>query len=430
MKSVFFSVLFITCLSIYGQYIEVGPFSGAVNDSSATVIFKISEEGQKCRLIYSRDSLLNNPFYSDILITSRHNANYVKIQLSELMAETKYFYLLELNGERIENSRGAFKTFSNSAQSFKFCFGNSLRTETHHSGLMAAIENDILFFLNTGDLHYDDIGTADIGMFRNSYQKAFLRNDMSAMGKKVPFIYVWDDHDYGPNNSDKTAPGRLQSGKAYRECIPHYPLPAPEENGAIYQAFTVNNVRFMMTDLRSKRDVNHKPDTEDKSMMGKVQRKWFLHELKQSASRYPLVIWVNSVPFTAEKKEGGDNWNGFTTERKTIANFIQNHQIENLMIISGDAHSVAYNQGLNNCYADEKGEGIFEILAAPLDNNVISRKGGPWTEVYLPEKGQNVYGMVEIEHNANKITVHFKAFDTHNRKVLHATKIFKVDIKD
>jgi alkaline phosphatase D len=300
-----------------------------------------------------------------------------------------------------------------------------LKSESKRSGLKAAVENDILFFLNTGDLHYDDIDVADIGLFRNSYQKAFLRNDMSYMGKRVPLVYIWDDHDFGPNNSDKTAPGKLESGRAYRECIPHYTLIASEKNGAIYQAFTVNNTRFVLTDLRSMRDQNRMPDNEQKTMMGKEQLTWFLNEIKESSSKHHLVIWVSSVPYTAEKREGGDSWDGFTHERRIIANFIKENNITNLMIISGDAHCALYNIGLENNYADYEGEGLFEILASPLDNWATSVKGGPWTKVYKPREGQLVYGLVEVDYSEDRTIVNFKTLDVNHKQLIEAQKSFK-----
>ncbi|HKK64079.1 MAG TPA: alkaline phosphatase D family protein [Bacteroidales bacterium] len=419
------AILMFMNLWMSAQYIEVGPFSGAVSDSSAVIVYKLSLPNQKCRVEYSKNSSFNESGFSDIYSTSGANANYVKVTLNNLEPETQYFYQLELNGEKLERSKGEFQTFSVRAKSFKFAFGNSLKSESKRSGLRAAVDNDILFFLNTGDLHYSDIDVANIGLFRNAYQKALMRKDMSHMGKRVPFTFIWDDHDFGPNNSDKTAPGRLESRKAYRECIPHYPMDTSEKNGAIHQAFTVNNTRVVLTDLRSKRDQNSKPDNEDKTMMGKEQLTWFKNEIKESSLKYPLVIWVSSVPFTAEDRT--DSWAGFSHERQTIANFIKEQNINNLMIISGDAHGISYNIGKENNYSDYEGEGLFEILAAPLDNWATSIKGGPWTEVYKPdaEKGQMVYGMVEVDYSDNKTNVTFKALDVDHNLLIQAEKVFE-----
>lgn len=424
-KYIYVAVILLLSHCISAQYIEVGPYCGAVSESSAIVVYKISIPDQKCRVAYAQDASFNRSQFSETYTTSAENANYIKVSLNDLQPETEYFYQLELNGKVLEQSKGKFQTFSGSSKSFLFAFGNSLKSESPKSGLMAAVDRDILFFLNTGDLHYDNIDEADLGLFRNSYQKALLRKDMSKMGRSIPFVYIWDDHDYGPNNSDNTAPGRLESGKAYRECIPHYPLATKEKNGAIYQAFTVNNSRFVITDLRSKRDQNKKPDSEKKLMMGEEQFNWFKNEIKKSSLKYPLVIWVSSVPYTAEIKEGGDSWGGFTHERRAIANFIKENRINNLMIISGDAHCISYNDGTDNNYSDQSGEGLFEVLAAPLDNWATSKKGGPWSGFYIPDDGQQVYGMLEVIYGTQNTIVNFKAFDTKDRELIQVQKMFK-----
>jgi phosphodiesterase/alkaline phosphatase D-like protein len=424
-KTIITTIILFINFSLYAQYIEVGPFSGAVTDSSAVIVYKISMPGQQCRVEYSKDASMSGSRFSDIHVTAVENANYIKVTLHDLDPETRYHYRLVLNGKAIERSQGRFQTFADHAKSFAFAFGNSLKSESRRSGFRASMDNDILFFLNTGDLHYDDIDSPDIGRFRNSYQKAFLRRDMAHMGKRFPFVYIWDDHDFGPNNSDGTAPGRLESIRAYRECIPHYPLSASESNGAIYQSFTVNNTRFVMTDLRSMRDPNETPDNEQKTMMGEEQLTWFLNEIKESSQKYPLVIWVSSVPYTAPKDEGEDDWGGFTHERQTIANFIKENNINNLIIVSGDAHSVLHNQGLDNNYSGYEGDGLFEVLASPLDNWATSVKGGPWTQVYRPKRGELVYGLLEVDYSNNRTTVRFKAFNIDQDMIMEAEKDFE-----
>lgn len=423
-QSIFTVILSLSTLGLTAQYIEIGPYSGGVTASTAVVVYKISLPDQVCRVEYSKASSMNHSEFSDSFISEPAKANYVKIALSNLDPDTEYFYRLELNGNIKERSSGNFRTFADARKSFKIGFGSCLRAESKRSGLRAAIDKDISFFLNTGDLHYDNNQVADLGVFLNSFHKALTRKDLSYMGKRVPFVYMWDDHDYGPNNSDSTAPGRLESGEAYRGCIPHYPLPTKELNGAIYQAFTVNDARLILTDLRSKRDPNDKSDDEKKTMMGAEQLAWFLRELKESSLTHSLLIWVSSVPYTAKKKKGADHWGGFTHERQVIANFVKEHRINNLMIISGDAHSVLYNSGVDNNYSDVEGDGLFEVIASPLDNWAKSVKGGPWTGKYIPDDHQQVYGLLEVDYFSENTVVGFKALDTNDEVVLQAEKLF------
>jgi len=82
-----------------------------------------------------------------------------------------------------------------------------------------------LFFLHMGDLHYDNIVVNDARVFRKAYDNIFESPAGKALlGMDLPMAYMWDDHDFGPDNSDKTAPGREASLQAYREYVPHYPL--------------------------------------------------------------------------------------------------------------------------------------------------------------------------------------------------------------
>jgi hypothetical protein len=50
------------------------------------------------------------------------------------------------------------------------------------------------------------------------------------LNMELPMAYMWDDHDFGPDNSDATAPGRDASLRAYREYVPHYPLQDKYQN--------------------------------------------------------------------------------------------------------------------------------------------------------------------------------------------------------
>jgi len=432
--SVFFSVIS-TCFS--AASIDFGPYCGAVSDSSAVMLYKLDRSGVACRLVISTSSSLSNSTYSEAVTSSSNSANIVKLPMTGLAADTKYFYGLEADGALLDRGRGSFKTFPTIAESFSFAFGNSRQKSApslSRSGLAAAIKNDILFFLCTGDLFYKNISVNKIETFRSAYRAALRRAPDTLMGKSVPFVFIWDDHDYGPNNSDRTAPGRQASRQAYHEAIPHYPLQAGSGDNPIYQAFSVGSVRFIITDLRSERKKDSRTDNVNKSMMGKTQRQWFLNELLAASTTHDMIFWVSTVPYTAQKTRGGDHWGGFSTERSIIANFIKQNNIDNLMIISGDAHCVAAGDGSDADYADGGGAPLAEILAAPLDGSHTSVKGGPWSEgVYRAPSDKNTYGLVTVAMSSSEVTVrfsgrshddteHIRLIKSFNRKVIGQEK--------
>jgi hypothetical protein len=112
----------------------------------------------------------------------------------------------------------------------------------------------------------------------------------------VPFVGIWDDHDFGGNNSNRKASSHEAARLTYEEYVPHYPLASGEGDVPIYQSFAVGRVKFILTDLRSERDDAKKKDNAGKSMMGARQKEWFKKELLEANGKYPLICWVSSSP--------------------------------------------------------------------------------------------------------------------------------------
>lgn len=357
---------------------DVGPWCGAVTPTSAVVKIKSPATVLTC---------------DGQTVPATRQGDIATFQLTDLQPDHAYEY-------RVGDATGSFRTFPTGAVSFAFAFGSCGKSSRHP--VYTAIEKaQPLFYLNLGDWHYSDIATNDPALYRQVYEERFAG---SSLYRHVPFIYVWDDHDYGPNDSDKTSPSRDAARQVYREYIPHYPLP---DDGAIYQTFEVGRVKFIVTDLRSERTPNKAVDSADKSMLGEKQKAWFKRELLAARDRYPLVFWVNSVTWVGKPVANGDQWFGFTAERRELANFFKENQIKNLCILTGDAHMTSADDGSNGDFADGGGAPVPQLMSSPLDRPG-STKGGPYSHgVYVPGNGEGMYGLVTVTDTGAKITVRF-----------------------
>jgi hypothetical protein len=257
---------------------------------------------------------------------------------------------------------------------------------------LAIRDEQPLFYMNTGDLHYLNIAQNDVQVFYNGYRQVLGSHTQRALYESTSFIYMWDDHDYGPNNSDASSPSRTASRLAYRDYIPHYPLPAGPGDAPIQQSFAVGRVKFIMTDLRSEKDVPSMPAGPNKRTMSLDQQQWFFNELLDGRDNYAATIWISSYPWIGSGSNGSDFWNGYTHHRDTVAAFIKNNQIHNLSMIAGDAHMLAIDDGTNNTYPDgRRGFPVFQAAALTSSGSV---KGGPYTSGTYPGNGQ--YGMVHV----------------------------------
>jgi len=435
-----FAVLLIAALhASAANIVERGPWAGALTPTSAVVKAKLALPTETARLALSKNPDLSRAFYApaqpgDSRIASFHVRN--------LEPNLYYYYAVEVSGIRDLQNRGRFRTYPSGPTSFNFAFASCARTASSHPVFQTILQNTPLFFLHVGDFHYLDIKQNNRDAFRRGYDLVLASRTQSALYRNVPFVYMWDDHDFGGNNSSAEADVHEAARLTYQEYVPHYPLVAGSGNVPIHHAFTVGRVRFILTDLRSSRVPITAPDTEAKTMLGGAQKQWFKSELLGAKGKYPLVFWISSVPwlggqgtnyypvpvnfsgyahhrnlpplpitqgrvFTAGASlpPPEDHWSLYSVERREIADFVKQNGITGLCIIHGDAHMLAADNGSNADYATGGGAPIPVIAAAPLDQ-AASIKGGPYSQgIYKAPRGEGCFGVVRVLDQTNSIRV-------------------------
>jgi phosphodiesterase/alkaline phosphatase D-like protein len=378
-------------------------WSGAVTETSAVVTAKLARDSESVRLAFSeRDDLADARYTTATTANDDTNQRVVKFALDGLRPDTRYAYAVESDGKLDRSRQGTFRTFPSGAASFSFAFGSCARVGSNGAVFDTIRAAEPLFYLIDGDIHYEYIETNDPDRFRDALDTVLSRPAQAALYASVPTIYAWDDHDYGPNDGDKTSPTRSAAREVYRQYVPHYPLPAGDGDAAIYQAFSVGRVRFIVTDLRSERTPDSEPDGAAKSMLGAEQKAWLKQELLAAKERYALIVLVSSVPWIDAAGEGKDSWGGFATERREIADFIAANRISGVLMLSGDAHMLAIDDGTNSDYSTSGGAGFPVMHAAALDK-AGAAKGGPFSEGAYPGAGQ--FGFVTVEDDGDSLTV-------------------------
>ena len=378
---------------------------GSVNHEQSTILIKgnVSNEFE-IRVIEEVSKKLVKS--QKIILTSENNFQ-SKTIFKNLKASTKYVYEITPKGSNLPVSTSAFSTFDDKAMSYKFVFGSCSETGSNSPIFNTILKENPLFYLQIGDLHYENIDSNCTERFQNAYQSVFTSPSQAALYKEVPFIYMWDDHDFGPNNADATNPCKTESIAAYKSQVPHYPLVFDKKNGPISQTFEVGRVVFLLTDIRSQKTRPEYKDCE-RTKIGtnfgdEAHLQWFLDAMLKAKKEGKVVAWVSSYPWINApggpnyKCKESDNWGGYPEERQRIANFIKQHNIP-VFILSGDAHMVAMDDGTNSDYATGGGAPIKVFHAAALDRPG-SYKGGPYSHGYSKEPGQ--FGIVEITDDGN-----------------------------
>ena len=357
-------------------------WAGAVTSTSARVTARVPNARREVRLAVSAADGWSGAERVDGTRPPT-NPHVHHFRLEGLTPGTPYRYALEIDG-RIDTTRtGEFQTFLDGPFSFRVAMGSCARTGSQHPVFNAIRRADPDLFLHLGDMHYENIDVARPAPFRTAYQRVHGSPPQSALFRSTALAYVWDDHDYGTNNSSRRAPGQSEAQTVYREYVPHYPLARDTTTGPIYQAFTVGRVRFLLTDLRSARSPNTIPDPQQ-TMMGARQKEWFKRQLAQAKDTYPVIAWISTMPWIGEKGSSDDHWGGFSVERRELAQYIDSLGVaDQLVVLSGDAHMVALDDGTHNHYGKPDGGGFPVVHGAALDNRG-SVKGGPYTHGPYP----------------------------------------------
>lgn len=369
--------------------------SGAVTTTTVNVKAATEDDLDAVRLAVSKETDLSEPVYSEPQPSTSENHQIVSLTVDGLEPDTDYYYGLELDGELYTGRTGHFRTFPEGPASFTFAAASCARTGSSGMVFDTIRRAEPLFFVNHGDWFYADIADDRPDLFRKQYDAVLNAPAQATMYASTPFVYVWDDHDYGGNDADGSSASRPAVMEVYRQYMPHYPLRS--EDSPVFQAFTVGDVRFVVTDPRSARD----PDAQPREMLGAEQRDWLFSELA-AADDYGLVVWIQGAPWVGEADPTSDTWAGYAEERAVIADKIAELDVDNLLMVSGDAHMLAYDDGTHTDYS-ASGNASFPLLHAATLDRKGGIKGGPYTEEPHPGGGQ--FGLVHIDDDGRTVEV-------------------------
>ncbi|CAG9316944.1 unnamed protein product [Blepharisma stoltei] len=101
---------------------------------------------------------------------------------------------------------------------------------------------------------------------------------------------VWDDHDYGPNNSDKNFPYKELSKKLFLDFIDEPKSSKRYQREGLYDSyyFTENDlkIKIILLDDRTFMDPS---SNEHADVLGEIQWKWLENELSDTVDLYLIM---------------------------------------------------------------------------------------------------------------------------------------------
>jgi phosphodiesterase/alkaline phosphatase D-like protein len=378
-------------------------WSGALAPTSASVVARVRDPQAEVRLAVSTSADLAEPRWFPSSRRPTEDPGVVRFDLTGLAPGTRYRYAVEVDAQLVRERAGQLRTIPDGAASFTFAFGNCTRTGSNGSVFDRIREAGPDLLIHLGDFAYMDFWTDDRAAVREMYDTQLTTPAMDALVRSVPVAYMWDDHDFGPNDADSTAGSGPAVQVVYREVVPHADLPAGSGPEAVYQSFVLGRVRFILTDSRSERSPKSAPDDASKTMFGAAQWAWLRGELDAAATARQVVVLVTSVPWNGVARVGADDWAGYTTERRRLADAVAGAGLaDQMLMIAGDAHMLAIDDGTNTDFSTSQSGG-FPLMHAAAFDQVGSFKAGPYTEGAVPGTGH--FGLARVQDDGADISL-------------------------
>jgi alkaline phosphatase D len=208
-------------------------------------------------------------------------------------------------------------------------------------------------FLMIGDNVYGNVKSAEMNELKEAYAAQAAQAELAEARAAIPFLAVWDDHDYGVSDGGASFAYKAASARLFHEFWQM--AREPRDGEGIYYSRIYGpagkRVQIVMLDTRTFRS-NLKPKTADfpyhgkyspdddpaKTMLGAAQWAWLEAELRKPAE---IRLLVSSVQVLAEG-HGKERWGNLPRERDRLLKMIEETKAKGVIILSGDRHAGSF----------------------------------------------------------------------------------------
>jgi alkaline phosphatase D len=189
--------------------------------------------------------------------------------------------------------------------------------------------------------------------------------------KAMPQYAIWDDHDYGPNDADKSYPLKNESLEVFKN---YWLNPSYGEDGkGIYTMINYADVDIFMMDDRWFRSsntmspvINGQPNPA-KKMWGEQEMEWLENALLFSKASFKLIATGNQ---TLNPKSIFECLQDYPAEFNELMDFLTAEKINGVLFLTGDRHHSEVIRW------DRKGSyPLYDITNSPFTSGVSKVTG-------------------------------------------------------
>ena len=253
-------------------------------------------------------------------------------------------------------------------------FGSCLHQDRSMAILNTIEKKELDLFMFIGDNVYGDQEDGELDKLIRTYKQQY--NNLEDFLKNVSTEFIWDDHDFGLNDGGSNYRYKDTAKELFLETwqIPAND-PRRQRDGLYFDKMVKKNgmkIHLIFLDNRTFKsewkltDEFNKEGKEryvedfnpEKTLLGKKQWSWLKDKLKVDSN---IKIILSSLQILS-LGHGWESWDKFPLERSRIFNLIDESNVSNFFILSGDRHRGGFYQFKT---ADNKN--IYEFTSSSLN---------------------------------------------------------------
>ena len=268
---------------------------------------------------------------------------------------------------------------------------------------IAATSPDLMLWLGD-NVYFREVDWGSRSGMQHRYSHLRAVPELQQLLGTCPHYAIWDDHDYGPNDSDGSWVHKDWAAATFGEFWANPSAGLPDLQGqGVTTAFQFHDADFFLLDNRTFR-VNHGNITNAPQVLGKGQVDWLIQALKYS--RAPFKFIAVGGQFLSDFAEY-ENMALYAEERDELLDRIEQEGIHGVVFLSGDRHSTELSEVT---FAD--GRKVLDFTCSALTSSTYDHNSEPNSRrVEGTMVGVRNYGTLEITGPRKERVLTIRTFD-------------------
>ena len=401
--------------------IQSGPMVGYAEMREVSVWVQTTESAT-LQLSYWRTSDPNTLFYSDSILTQKDRAYTAHLIADQVEPGESYTYQIWVNSVpqsfpySLEFKTPSLWHWRTDPPEFSIALGScSYINEAAYDrpgrpyggdyeifNSILAKDPDLMLWLGDNVYLREADWYSRTGMIHR-YTHTRSLPELQALLASVSHYAIWDDHDYGPDNSDRSF-GRKGLSKELFSWFWANPTVGVGDWGGTNATFEWADAQFFLLDNRYFRSPNDKK-SEQRTLLGEDQFEWLVDALVSSRATFKFVCIGGQVLNTHDRFETYARV--APEERLQLLNAIVQEGVKNVFFLDGDRHHSELS------FLEKEDLAIYDITTSPLTAGSHNHPNEPNTlRVEGSYIGQRNFSILRISGPRTERQLKLTYFDT------------------